>query len=198
MATDGGPPRTTTTTTTYTNAPGLVTQNVADSNIFFYVMLTLVFLLAVLSIILAIVAYVKATAQLIGPQGPAGPPGEVPVAQLFEQPAFYVSAQVYNMDADPNKQPRFIVFTANPGPGLRIEVTLPPAANYNGKILRFYNVQAPAGVFLRTQSGNSAPVPTDFNPILPGYFVMAISDGGTQWVLNSSTIEFVPTSEPTS
>lgn len=171
------------------------TENVADSNIFFYVMLTLVFLLSVLAIVLAIVAYVKASGQLVGPQGPQGPAGEIPVAQLFEQPATYVSDLVYPMNNDPNMQKRFLVFIGQPeNPATMINVTLPLASAYSGKIIRIYNVYATAGVLLRAATGDSEPIPHVFNPILPGYFAMVISDGASQWVINSSTVVEVPAS----
>lgn len=167
---------------------GGVENNVSDSNIFFYVMLTLVFLLSVLAIVIAIVAYVKATGQLIGPAGPQGPEGEIPVAQLFEQPAFYISALNYTIGNDPLTQPRFLVFTGQPpDPNVTIKVTLPPGNLYSGKIFRIYNIKAIAGIELIQPNGQS-PVPQAFNPILPGYFAFIISDG-SNWVINSSTIE---------
>lgn len=169
-------------------------QNIADSNIFFYVMLTLVFLLSVLAIVLAVVSYVQATSQRIGPIGPPGPPGQIPAAQFFEQPAFYISQLTYTIGNDPKTQPRFLVFTGQPAPNIAIEVQMPPASAYNGKIFRFYNVQAEAGVLLLPAANDSAIIPQVFNPILPGYFAMAISDGASQWILNSSTETVIVTS----
>lgn len=166
-------------------------ENVSDSNIFFYVMLTLVFLLSVLAITIAIIAYVKATGQLIGPQGPAGPDGSIPVAQLFEQPPFYVSALDYVISNDPNVAPRFLVFTsAPPDPKTPITVRMPNPAVYSGKIFRFYNIQAPGGLLLLPPDVGtvSIPGPAAFNPILQGYLAFVISDGST-WIINSSSLE---------
>lgn len=164
-------------------------NNVSDSNVFFYVMLTLVFLLSVLAISLSIWAYVRATSQQMGPQGPPGPPGEIPVADLFEQPAFYISSLTYTIGNDPLTQPRFLVFLAQAPDNISpIQVLMPPAALYNGKIFRVFVSQNNAGLKLEGAAGEPDPIPAAFNPILRGYLAFVTSDGSA-WIINSSTIE---------
>lgn len=167
------------------NGGGL--ETVKDSNVFFYIMLTLVFLLTVLALVMSILAYVKATSQNPGPAGPQGPGGTLPTSAMFEQPAFYVSTSVYVMSPDPTLQPRFLVFNAQPTAPFIINAQLPPAAPFNGAILRLYNVEATGGVLLSPFNGDAPVVPSAFNPIPPGFFAMAISDGVSQWAINSST-----------